>query len=225
MEPFFPFFKRQATKKERLEVVLGPMKVKLDVEKAKKILDLKSDIKGHLVKGPLDSVLGFFNTQNGDLVIDINEIFSCFKPKNPKEFDEQITKVVCHEFWHVKQKEVHGKWFFRVRKIITFFLILLWVFSTPITTLIFALFEPNIYLFLIGSVLDIILFLKFALPVILMISYIVSPEEIGARRYAQKHYQDQDWLEVIKIEPASKEEMLNDFLQNIFPLVLVREQI
>ncbi len=196
----------------QLESILGPIKIKLDAEKAKEILGLKEELHVTLTQGPIDHVLGFLNRKNGELEIDVLEIFLAHKPKNLQEFDDAITRTVCHEFWHAKQKERYGKWFFLLSPLLmSAFLFFYFFFLLPFVSLSFYLFGENIFSFLVGLFFD----LRFGLRIAFLFGYFLSPAEIGARLYARRHYRDEEWRDVVIVEEASREEIFMQILDVI----------
>ena len=192
----------------RLESILGPIKIKLDAEKAKEILGLKEDLHVTLTQGPIDDVLGFLNRENGELQIDVLEIFLAHKPKNLQEFDDAITKTVCHEFWHAKQKEQYGSWFFLLSPLLIIISLFFYFFLLPFVNLYFYLFGKGTFSFLLGMFLD----LMFGLRIAFLFGYFFSPAEIGARLYARRHYRDKEWQDVVVVEEVSTEEIFMQIL-------------
>ena len=119
--------------------------------------------------------------------------------------------------WHVKQKEKYGKLFFLWGRIFIYLLIILYWLLRPFTIFFLWIMSGSIFGWIIGLGVDLYLVIRFFLPSAMMLSYYFSPAEIGARRYANKHFHDSEWRDVIKIEQLSKEEMLRSILDAMIP--------
>ncbi|MFH1667468.1 MAG: hypothetical protein ABH884_00385 [Candidatus Komeilibacteria bacterium] len=202
-------------RKRKVAELIGPLKVTLNTDKARKLMDLDDSVEAYMEKGPIDSVLGYMNNQTGEVAIDILEILFYHRPNSVTEFDQAITETVCHELKHLRQRQDHGFWFFKVKTVVYWVVMIVYLAYFHLVTRAIGLFTDNILLLSLGLYFDVTILS----PLVRYLSYRYSLEEIGARKFAAANYKKPEWADIVIIEESTQEEVTERvmvFAQEVF---------
>ncbi|MGB0757608.1 MAG: hypothetical protein ACPGO5_04100 [Patescibacteria group bacterium] len=187
--------KRRKQRGKKLQAKLGPIKITVNLDLLYRLTGLtKKDAKPQLVFGPIDRVGGFFRSDNGDIEIDILEIFFRKKPKTAAEFDVLVTNTVAHEMRHAWQRKHWGEGILIFFQFLIIVLPLVYIAAWhPVAT---SLSQYGLFWGVFGWYLEISPIRK----ILHKLCYLLMPHEWDARRYAKRATANPVWNNVVNVE-------------------------